>query len=184
MDAMERLTGVRPAKGGRHPDFGTHNALLSLGDRTYLEVIAPDPTLAAPRRGRLSDRWSAAGLVTWATGSSDLEGDAAACPVPLGPVGSGSRSRADGSVIRWTMTDLYADRERGVVPFLLDWGDTPHPGRSAPACGRLQSVRLSHPDPDRIRAALESIGLGDVPLANGPAGISAVLETPRGVVRL
>lgn len=40
------LTGVRPAFGGTHPEQGTLNSLLSLGQGKYLELIALDPTQA------------------------------------------------------------------------------------------------------------------------------------------
>ncbi len=53
MDHVENLLGIRPVRGGRHPAFGTHNALLSLGPSTYLEVMASDPGLPRPSRGVL-----------------------------------------------------------------------------------------------------------------------------------
>src|SRR6266446_6665100 len=71
---VEQHTGVRAAFGGVHPGRGTQNALLSLGTRRYLEIIAPDPQqhtdnpLAKHLLGLKEPR-----LVGWAAHPDDLQ---------------------------------------------------------------------------------------------------------------
>ena len=55
---LERRTGVRAARGGRHPGAGTHNALLSLGynekeAHAAIKGLAPDIAVADGIRAAL-----------------------------------------------------------------------------------------------------------------------------------
>src|SRR6266446_5019672 len=78
IDFVEQRTGVRPAIGGVHPGRGTRNALLSLGERRYLEIIAPDPkqdrveTFAA-KQWNLLKELTTPRLITWAAHPGDVE---------------------------------------------------------------------------------------------------------------
>ena len=49
------MTGVAARTGGQHTTMGTHNALVKLGERLYLELIAIDPSLPKPARPRWFD---------------------------------------------------------------------------------------------------------------------------------
>lgn len=185
MDEIERRLGARPAAGGRHPAYGTHNALISLGPTCYLEVIAPDPGLPAPARGIGFglEGLTEPRLVSWALRHPEI--DAAAERAGLGAVETGSRERDDGTVLRWRLTDPYAERTDGVVPFLIDWGETPHPAASAPDGGRLVGLDIEHPAPDEVRRALETLGCGDATVrrADLPRLVAAI-RTANATVEL
>jgi hypothetical protein len=53
--------GVSPTPGGRHPGFGTRNALVGLGEEMYLELVSIDreQSVAAPQRLFALDETSA-----------------------------------------------------------------------------------------------------------------------------
>jgi hypothetical protein len=189
VDAVETLTGVRAAPGGRHPDEGTRNALVALGPDSYLEILAPDPGQPLPDRplwlgleGLAKPR-----LTAWAVKAPDLEGleaRARASGVRLGPVTPGSRRRADGHLLRWTFTDPRTVVAEGLVPFLIDWGASPHPAASAPGGISLVALRAEHPNPAGVGSLLRALDL-NLPVTRGPrATLIATLETPRGLVEL
>ena len=44
---------------------------------------------------------------------------------------SGSRRRTDGVLLSWRYTDPQTVLADGLVPFFIDWGQSPHPARTA-----------------------------------------------------
>lgn len=186
---IERLLGARATVGGRHPAFGTRNALLSLGPSTYLEIIAPDPELPRPAAGRLAELapGERARLVTWVLRDEAMEARAEwarARGVTLGAVQQGSREAPDGSLLRWRLTDPYAMPLHGAVPFLIAWGGTPHPAHMAPRAGHLVGLRIEHPDPEAVRAALGTLDVTMRVDAGSRMRLVALLRTPAGMVQL
>ena len=81
---VEALTGVAPIFGGAHPGAGTHNALLSLGPPTYLEVIARDPAQADAPPSPLApaDLGDEPRLIAFTVGCDDIDGAVAALAPP------------------------------------------------------------------------------------------------------
>src|SRR6185437_13814430 len=67
---FEEATGVKPVYGGKHPR-GTHNALVSLGDGTYLEILALQPNAAPPKEYEDLKQLHTLTPIGWAVSSKD-----------------------------------------------------------------------------------------------------------------
>ena len=199
---LEELLGVAAAAGGRHEGRGTHNALLALGDDTYLEVIAPDPSQPAPSGPRPFglDHLTERRLVTFAVHAANRpeDSDHQSAPRQLegwrrralqhgydpGPVKTGGRRRLDGTELSWHLCQHIELPFGGAVPFLIDWGPTRSPALTAPAGCRLLELEVGHPQPEAVRATLRALGVA-VPVRSNPAPLlQATLTTPRGRVVL
>jgi hypothetical protein len=188
--------GVAPVTGGRHLAMGTHNALLKLGPRAYLEVIAIDPDGSAPSR----PRWfsldepemrarlaQSPALITWVLRTESLANACARVP-DLGEILPMSRND-----FRWKIAvpESGALPWGGVLPAAIEWlpgddGLVRHPCDALPDSGcELVGLQLSHP-----AAVLGTSGIvalfrelkvmGPVDLKPGPRALQATIRTPAG----
>lgn len=184
-----RRTGVAPARGGSHVGLGSANHLIGLGGTAYLEIVGPDPEQPDPGGPRPFgiDDLVAPRIVTWAVHPPDV--DAAVRAARLdgydpGDAAPMSRRTPDGELLQWRLTPPALVDGLGPVPFLIDWGGTPHPTtRDLPAVPLLE-WRAEHPEPERIRAALAALRVEfEVRRGERPA-LVAVVGGADGPVRL
>lgn len=183
--------GLDMPEGGRHSEMGTRNHLLRLGASTFLEVIAVDPETAPPPRARWFGLGDAARVrAEWEAGrrlrgfvarTNDIDTLLAAHPDLLG---------AAATLTRGTLSWRFGLRPDGTwpadgaAPYVMDWGDRPHPAGTMPDFGaHLDDFSLTHPEPEAVAALHADLGLTDPPrIEAGPAPRwTARITTPSGL---
>jgi hypothetical protein len=177
-------TGAQPARGGRHSRLGTHNALLSLGGKTYLEILAPDPSQERVVDALASlQHLETPRLVKWAIATNHLIECAAVLRsfgYPSEPIERGSRTQPDGRVLRWEQVGFLLTHPVE-VPFAIRWADdSVHPADNAPRGCRLRELRIDHPDAGRLRELLGRLGVAIEVVSGREVKVRAALDTPRG----
>ncbi len=183
VEEMFARTGVRPAYGGKHPG-GTHNALLSLGGHTYLELIALQPGAAPPAGMEELRRLHVPTPVGWAVSTGPLaafqrtlgqDGFALSAPAP------GSRVTPAGDTLRWQTLGLTKDLQQ--APFFIDWSpDTAHPSTTAPGGCSLRHLHISTPDAGELQRLRDALHLPvEIKAGKAPA-YSVTLDCPKGPV--
>ncbi len=185
---IESLTGVAPARGGSHAGLGTRNSLMGLDSGIYFEIISPDPAqdLEGNRGGRIA-ALPRPGIMTFAIRSDDLDTLSAAARREglslQGPVAM-SRDRPDGVRLDWTILYLEDSRFGEAIPFVIDWGASPHPSASVPVGCQLRSFAVLHPQADELTRLYAALDI-PVPVKRGAyPGFVAELATPNGDVVL
>jgi hypothetical protein len=162
IDELERQTGVRAVFGGAHPGRGTQNALISLGDRHYLEIVAPNPAEPGNPEAAELNTLTALTPIAWAAHTDDLaalQGSLRTQGVQTGEIRPGGRNLPDGSRLAWK-TLSYAPPSSPLLPFFIEWGPgSAHPSATSPEGCRLTGLVLQDPAPDALKKPLRAAGL-------------------------
>jgi hypothetical protein len=171
--------------GGEHARMGTHNRLLRLGEKLYLEVIAANPAVPHPGRPRWfqldePDSVRVPRLATWAVRCDDIRSAAAASQLPLGKIEAMNRE-----TFEWLLT-VPEDGKlglHGLAPALIQWQTASHPADTLKDRG-CSLIRLEgfHAQPEKVTGVLKSIrfeGVFEVSARETP-GLLAQIRTPSG----
>ena len=152
--AIQALSGqkLNAVAGGRHPGWGTRNALSYFG-LTYIEflAIADDAELLSAAETFLLCRDASRmladneALYRVALRSDDIERTHAELHeqgLRGSPIVNGQRDDLQGNVIRWRIFTIDGDFDGLVYPFILQWGEEDDARLS-----RLQAQGLAAPHP-------------------------------------
>jgi hypothetical protein len=188
VEYVRETLGVTAQRGGEHARMGTHNCVLKLGEKVYLEVIAINPDAQRPDRPRWfqldePDRNRPLHLATWAVRTDDIHAAVAASPVPMGDVEAMSRGE-----MHWLIS-IPKDGSlplQGVAPTLIQWPTGTHPANTLADSGCfLTRLEGFHPQAEKVLSLLQSIGFeGDFHVSSLPLGeqpyLVAHIQTPAG----
>jgi len=185
---VKEKTGLSPVIGGSHPGVGTRNALLSLGSRQYLEIIAPDPAQQVFMYQTDLRELQEPRLITWAAATRDIGTTAQrARHAGLEVIGprDGSRKKPDGEVLHWKTLGIknsFTSSAVAPIPFFIQWGEgVQHPSQDAATSCRLESLEFVHPESAQVAEMLRKLGIKAKVKPGQEARLTATLRTPEGI---
>lgn len=183
MKAFEESTGVKPIYGGKHPG-GTHNALVSLGDGTYLEIIALQKGVTPPEDFAGLQQLHTLTPIGWAVSAQDsaqLRSRLSAAGMAVTEPAAGSRTTPDGKKLAWQTFGLKDNFEQ--APFFIVWSArTAHPSATSPRGCKLQQWRIAGPQRSKLEKLRRTLDL-PIEIADGQAAsLRLALSCPKGAV--
>jgi hypothetical protein len=197
-DVVNRIgsqIGTAFIDGGIHPKFGTRNFTAPLLNGQYIEVVCPldHPATDATSFGQAVKKKAEAGggWLTWVFSSSDLAG----VEEKFGrKAADGSRTRPDGSELKWKQIGVKEIIGAGELPFFIQWLTDNHPSKDGNGVAKISKLVIADDEKladswfqDEIKSALTGVEIEWVKpeLNEGDKGIVAVeIDTPRGIVKL
>ena len=197
-DVVNRIgsqIGTAFVDGGIHPKFGTRNFTAPLLNGQYIEVVCPldHPATDANPFGQAVKKKAEAGggWLTWVFSSSDL----GKVEEKFGrKAADGSRTRPDGSELKWKQIGVKDIMGSGELPFFIQWLTEMHPSKDGNSVAKIAKIIIADDEQladswfkDEIKSGLNGVKIEWVKpeLNDGDKGIVAVeLQVNNNKIRL
>ncbi len=194
---IKSVLGVDIPPGGKHPQMGTENHVMQLGNDIFLEVIAIDQKAEPPPYPRwfgLDDPFvqeelrKTPRLLTWVVNTKNLPAVQKKSHLDIGRSKKLSRGN-----LEWTFSTpedghLLAG---GMIPHVIQWQDRQsHPSKMMADCHcRLIALEIHHPTPLWLKKMLCSMDIiSHVTVKTLPPNtlpfLKAYIHTPLGIATL
>ncbi len=196
VDYIRQALDVDIPYGGQHPQMGTHNHLMRIGEQIFLEVIAVNSDAEQPTRPRwygLDDPFVRESisqqprLVGWVVNTTNISDIVSKARFAFGQPELISRGNLSWHFCLPEDGRLLAG---GLVPYVMKWNTEVHPAASMADCGcKFQKIDLYHPNASWLRSILEKIRVDHLVTVNDidnnqTAYMIASINTPSGLKQL
>jgi len=146
-DVVNRIgSQIRTAfvDGGIHPKFGTRNFTAPLLNGQYIEIVCPldhPATDATPFGQAVKQKADAGGgWLTWVFSSNDL----GKVEEKFGrKAADGSRTRPDGSELKWKQIGVKDIIGSGELPFFIQWLTDKHPSKDGNSVAKITKIVIA-----------------------------------------
>jgi len=146
-DVVNRIgsqIGTAFVDGGIHPKFGTRNFTAPLLNGQYIEVVCPldhPATDATPFGNAVKKKADASGgWLTWVFSSSDIS----KIELKFGRNSAdGSRTRPDGSELKWKQIGVKDIMGSGELPFFIQWLTDKHPSQDGNSITKIAKIIIA-----------------------------------------
>jgi hypothetical protein len=146
-DVVNRIgsqIGTAFVDGGIHPKFGTRNFTAPLLNGQYIEIVCPldHPATDATPFGQAVKKKADAGggWLTWVFSSSDL----GKVEEKFGrKAANGSRTRPDGSELKWKQIGVKDIMGSGELPFFIQWLTDKHPSKDGNSVAKITKIVIA-----------------------------------------
>ena len=186
-DVVNRIgsqIGTAFVDGGIHPKFGTRNFTAPLLNGQYIEIVCPldHPATDATPFGQAVKKKADAGggWLTWVFSSNNL----GKVEEKFGrKAADGSRTRPDGSELKWKQIGVKDIMGSGELPFFIQWLTERHPSKDGNSVAKIAKIVIADDEQladswfqDEIKSGLNGVEIEWVipEFNDGDKGIVAV----------